>query len=241
VSWADESERTIVRPTTLFICLILFAGLPAWAEVADPLESLNRKTQAFNDLADKHVLRPVASGYRQAMPGPAYNAVNRVFGNLADVGDAVNNLLQAKPGAFISDLLRVSVNTTIGLGGLFDPATKLGLVNHEEDFAQTLAVWGVPRGPYLVMPLLGPSSLRDAFARPVNNRADPLRYLRPVAHRNSGFGVRLVQQRAELLSADSVVFGDRYLFFREAYVQRRQYLEQDGRVDDPFDDEFDDF
>jgi phospholipid-binding lipoprotein MlaA len=175
------------------------------------------------------------------MPGPAYNAVNRVFGNLADVGDAVNNLLQAKPGAFISDLLRVSVNTTIGLGGLFDPATKLGLVNHEEDFAQTLAVWGVPRGPYLVMPLLGPSSLRDAFARPVNNRADPLRYLRPVAHRNSGFGVRLVQQRAELLSADSVVFGDRYLFFRAAYVQRRQYLEQDGRVDDPFDDEFDDF
>ena len=230
-----------MKKTLLIACLGVLIGLPATAEVSDPLESLNRRTHAFNDLADKHVLRPVASGYRQVMPVPVYNAAGRVFGNLNDVGDAVNNLLQAKPGAFINDLLRVAVNTTVGLGGLFDPATKLGLTNHEEDFAQTLAVWGVPRGPYLVLPFLGPSSLRDAFARPVGNRADPLRYLRPVAHRNLGLATRLVQQRAELLNVDAAAFGDRYLFFREAYGQRREYLEQDGRAGDPFDEEFEDF
>lgn len=225
-----------VKGATLFVFLML--SLPAVAEVQDPFEDINRRTQALNDFADKHFLRPVAVGYQKALPVPVKSAVGRVYGNLEDVGDAVNNLLQGKPGRFINDLLRVGINSTAGLGGLFDPASRLGLTNHDEDFAQTLARWGVPRGPYVVMPFLGPSSLRDVLTRSANSQLDPLRYLNPVPHRNSVLGMRLIHQRADLLSVDGVVFGDRYLFFREAFIQRREYLETDGEVEDLFDDDF---
>lgn len=234
----DGHGKATMNKIALLFYIGVAVSLQAAAETQDPLEGLNRKTQSLNDFADRHFLRPVASGYRAVLPAPAYRATGRVFANLDDLGDAVNNLLQAKPGAFINDVLRFSINSSIGIGGLFDPASRLGLTNHNEDFAQTLACWGVPRGPYLVLPFLGPSSLRDAIARPFSNRTDPLRYLRPVSHRNLGLGLRLIHQRADLLTADAAVFGDRYLFFREAYLQRRAYLEKDGEVEDPFDDEF---
>lgn len=143
-----------------------------------------------------------------------------------------------KPGDGFRDLLRIAINTTLGIGGLFDPATELGLIDHNEDFGQTLAKWGVPTGPYLVIPFLGPSTLRNAFAGMVDIRLDPLIYYYPVAHRNTIIGMRIIHQRSELLAMESVVFGDRYLFFRDAYLQRREFLEQDGEVEDLFDADF---
>ena len=231
----------VVKTWLLGLLLLVTSGSFA-AGTSDPFEGLNRKTQSLNDFADKNFVRPVASGYTKVVPDPVRFSIGRVYGNLEDVGDAVNNLLQGKPLAFLSDVARVSINTTIGLGGLMDPASDLGLVNHEEDFSQTLATWGVPRGPYVVMPFLGPSGVRDIFGRSLNNRLDPLIYLEPVAHRNATYGARLVHKRADLLGADGVVFGDRYIFFRDAYIQRREYLETDGEIaDDPFSDDFDDF
>ena len=138
--------------------------------------------------------------------------------------------------------MRVVINTTIGLGGFLDPASNLSLPNENEDFSQTLAKWGVPRGPYLVIPFLGPSSLRDIFGRAINNRLDPLRYLSPVANRNVLYVSRFVHDRANLLVTEDAIFGDRYLFFRDAYLQRRRYLELDGEInEDPFSDAFEDF
>jgi len=227
----------------LFIGLVYIMSASVAAEtMLDPFESLNRKTQNVNDTADKRVMRPIASSYSQMLPVLVRRSIGRVYGNFKDVGDAVNNLLQGKPGAFLSDIARVSVNTTMGIGGIFDPASDLGLADHNEDFAQTLAKWGVPRGPYLVIPFLGPSSVRDIFARPFSNLIDPLLNMRPIYHRNVVLGARLIETRADLLGTEKVVFGDRYLFFRDAYQQRRQYLELDGEIiDDPFDGEFDDF
>ena len=219
--------------------MMVLAAFGASADINDPFERVNRSTQGFNDFADRHFMRPIADGYGRVLPGPVYRSLGRVYSNFEDVGDAVNNLLQGKPGAFISDLLRVSINSTIGLGGFFDPASRLGLPDHDEDFAQTLATWHVPRGPYVVIPFLGPSSLRDVFARSIGGRMDPVIYLDLVSHRNTTYAMRLVHQRADLLTADSVIFGDRYIFFRDAFVQRREFLENDGEIDDdPFEDDF---
>ncbi len=206
--------------------------------VSDPFEKLNRRIQRVNDFADKVILKPVAKGYQNVVPGFMRNSVGNFFGNLEDVGDGVNNLLQGKPVDGIKDFLRVTINTTIGLGGLFDPARKMGLVDHEEDFGQTLAVWGMPPGPYLVLPFFGPANIRDGIARPVDSSVDPLRYLYPVSDRNVLYGVRQIHNRADLIAAESVIFGDRYVFFREAYSQRRTYLVKDGEVEDAFGDDF---
>lgn len=204
----------------------------------DPLEKVNRKVHGFNDFLDSKLIRPAAKGYKKVLPTPVRYSVGNFFGNLADVGDMINNGLQGKPKPAFSDLGRLLINTTVGIGGLFDPATRIGLVDHDEDFSQTLAVWGVPRGAYVVLPGLGPSDVRGIFGRIGTSRMDPLRYYYPVSHRNSLFALRLVDIRANLLAADSAVFGDKYIFYREAYLQRRAFLENDGQVDDPFDDDF---
>lgn len=223
----------------LFCLLLLFQtlALPVLAN-EDPYEGFNRKIHNFNDLADQKVIRPIAVGYDKVMPNPAKRLVTNFFGNLVEVGNGLNNLLQGKPKQAVTDVSRVLVNTTIGIGGLFDPATRMGLRASDEDFGQTLAVWGVPRGPYVVLPFLGPSSVRDVFTRTVDSRLDPLRYYNTVSHRNSLFGFSVLHTRSQLLAADSVVFGDRYIFYRDAYLQRREFQEKDGEIEDPFDDEF---
>ncbi|MEX2327201.1 MAG: MlaA family lipoprotein, partial [Pseudomonadales bacterium] len=136
------------------------------------------------------------------------------------------------------DLVRIGINSTMGLGGLFDPASNVGLARHNEDFGQTFSVWGAPRGPYLVLPFLGPSTLTDAIGRPFDSALDPVRYYHPVDHRNTLFALDQVRGRAQLLSAEQAVFGDKYLFYRDAYLQRRNYLINDGRVKQDFDDGF---
>lgn len=226
----------------LIVALCLASFGVSSETINDPHEALNRKSQNFNDVADKRLMRPVASAYIRFLPGLVRRSIGGLYGNLKDTGDAINNLLQGKPSDFLSDVFRVSINTSIGLGGIFDPAGSLGFDDHDEDFAQTLATWGIPRGPYLVLPIVGPSSLRDVFTIPLSGAVDPLLYLRPIYHRSALSFMRLIDNRADLLGTEKVVFGDRYLFFRDAYLQRRRYLELDGHVnEDPFADEFDDF
>ena len=220
------------------LCLLLCL-LPLFAIAdEDPFESVNRGMQTVNDTADRLLIRPIAVGYDKNMPVPVRRLTSNFFGNLIDVGDGVNNLLQGKPKDAVNDVGRVLVNTTIGIGGLFDPATAMGIADHDEDFAQTLAVWGVPRGAYIVLPFFGPSTIRDLFGRSVDVTYDPLRHYYPVSHRNTLFAYSMINTRAAFLGADSVVFGDRYIFFRDAYLQRREFLEKDGMVEDPFGDDF---
>lgn len=216
---------------------LMFCSVAVLADPeSDPWQELNQGTFALNETADKFVLRPLAKTYVTVLPGFAQQGVGNFFGNIGDVSNGANNLLQGKPLKALSDFTRIVVNTTLGLGGLFDPASGIGLEKHNESFGQTLTVWGVPKGPYLVLPFLGPSTLTDALSRPVDSALDPLKYFYPVDHRNRLFAVRLIDQRAGLLAAESVVFGDRYIFLRDAYLQRRDYQVNDGEVVDDFDD-----
>lgn len=229
----------------LVVALVIGLGLSSvvWAEEdgianPDPWAGLNHGTHNVNDFADRKLLKPLALGYRKLVPGFARQGVSNVFSNLRDVGDAVNNLLQGKIGKSASDLGRVLVNSTLGIAGLFDPASRIGLNDHEEDWGQTLGVWGVPQGPYLVIPVLGPSSVRDGLARILDGAVNPLRYLYPVADRNAAYVLRSIQNRSDLIAMEGVVFGDKYIFYRDAYLQRRDYLVNDGEVSDPFADDF---
>lgn len=204
----------------------------------DPLEPFNRKVYAFNDFADSKILKPVAKGYRKVAPRFVRLGIGNVFSNLSDVNTSINNVLQGKVVAGASDFSRLLVNTTIGLGGLFDPASRIGLEKHDEDWGQTFAVWGLPRGPYVVLPFLGPSTLRHTILRPLDSALDPVVYLNPVSHRNWVYALRVVDTREGLLDAEKVMFGAKYIFLRDAYLQRRDYLVKDGKVEDPFADDF---
>lgn len=198
----------------------------------DPLESFNRKVFTFNEAIDGAILKPVATTYQKAVPGFIQTGVGNVVGNLRDIWSALNLFLQLKPKAGLEMSTRVLLNSTLGIYGLFDLATPAGLTRQNEDFGQTLGHWGVGSGPYLVLPLLGPSTLRDASSQfLVDRRGDALGEVNPVTHRNVAIGLRLVDQRARLLSAgqtvDAIAF-DRYSFIREAYLQRRRFQVYDG-------------
>ena len=197
----------------------------------DPWEGLNRKTFEFNETADQAVLKPLAQGYVKAVPGFAREGVNNFFENINDVATGLNNVLQGKPGEGVSDLGRVVVNTVLGVFGLWDVATPMGLEKHNEDFGQTLGVWGVPPGPYFVIPLLGPSTARDAPARAV----DPNWYYSSLIDNNTvywGFWtLDKVNTRSNLFKAESVLEQaalDRYSFIRDAWLQRRRSQVYDG-------------
>lgn len=206
----------------------------------DPLEPFNRSVHAFNDTVDQAVLRPVAKGYETVVPEPVRFAVGNFFGNLADVWTAVNQLLQGKPIEATSDLYRVLINSTLGLAGVVDLASAIGIEKHHEDFGQTLAVWGVPSGPYLVLPFLGPSTLRDAPARAVDIVADPLREIDSHGRRNNLWLTRVIDDRSRLFSAERLLDGaalDKYSFTRDAWLQRRRNLVHDGNPPVDYDDE----
>lgn len=213
------------------------SGDKAQPNPKDPFEGFNRKVYAFNDVVDGAVLRPVAEGYRRAVPELARTGVDNFFGNLGDIWSALNKLLQGKVVQSAQMTLRVATNTVFGLGGLLDPATEFGLERQPEDFGQTLGTWGVPAGPYLVLPLLGPSTLRDTAALPLDRVvASPSRYLGGGASAKAGItGVQLVAVRAGLLSASKLlgdVALDKYSFLRDAYLARRRSLVFDGNPPD---------
>lgn len=197
----------------------------------DPFERFNRNMFAFNDTLDRNIAKPLATRYVEYLPEIVRTGVNNFFGNLGDVWTAVNNYLQLKPVQGTQDVARVVFNSTFGLAGLLDFATPMGLPKHEEDFGQTLAVWGVKSGPYLVLPFFGASTLRDGLAKPIDWYGDPLTHVNNENFRYGGRVVRVVDTRAELLNATSLmedVALDRYQFLRDAYLQRRQWRIRDG-------------
>lgn len=207
----------------------------------DPWEGFNRKVFAFNDTMDHYLLKPVAKGYQAVTPDPLEHGFSNMFSNLKEVRNIVNDLLQGKLSQAGNDSGRLAVNTTLGLAGFFDVAKHMGLLKSDgEDFGQTLAAWGVGQGPYVVLPFLGASTLRNAGSLPVNSFADPIGKVDHVPTRNSLWATELVGLRASLLSAESLISGDRYAFMRDAYLQRRTYLVNDGQVEDDFGGDFGD-
>jgi len=215
-------------------CASIPAGVPPSPD--DPWEPFNRSVFEFNEGLDKYVLKPVVSGYRFVLPEFIREGVYNFFSNYNDIYTALNNLLQGKPDSAFNDLMRVVVNTTMGLGGLIDLATPGGLEKHKEDFGQTFGVWGVPSGPYVVLPFFGPSSVRDTFGTVADLETDYLfKYIPDVGLRNSLTGLRVVNARNTYYEAGDLLDGaaiDKYSFLRDAYIQRRKYQINEGRDDE---------
>jgi phospholipid-binding lipoprotein MlaA len=211
---------------------------------ADPWEVYNRHMADFNDRADKYVLEPVARGYTNVVPTPVRDCIGNIFRNIGDVGNAINDLLQGKPAEASSDICRVAINTTVGLLGCFDVATKVGLTRSNEDFGQTFGRWGIGPGPYFVLPILGPSTVRDAIGRVADIYTDPLTYNTwDQAYSIAAWSLRLIDVRAGLLDATKLLEGaalDKYQFVRDGYLQRRRNLIYDGNPPREKDDADDD-
>jgi phospholipid-binding lipoprotein MlaA len=207
----------------------------------DPWEGWNRGVYKLNKAVDK-VTKPVAQGYRYVTPDVVETGISNIFSNIGDIPNMLNNLLQGKFVDSASDLGRFLVNSTIGLAGIWDPASSMGLEKHDEDFGQTLATWGVKPGPYVMLPFLGPSTFRDTIAFPVDNLLDPLNEVEHVPTRNQIRFVDLVELRASLLSYDEQLQGqmDEYAFIRDVYLQNRQFKVLDGEIAFDDDDEEDD-
>jgi phospholipid-binding lipoprotein MlaA len=214
----------------------------AKADPRDPLESLNRVTFAFNDAVDRAVLRPVARGYRKVAPQFVETGVTNFFHNAKYPTVIVNDLLQAKFRPAGRDSLRFLFNTTFGLAGLLDPATSAGFERNDEDFGQTLGKWGVPPGAYVMVPLLGPYSIRDGIGSLTDEFSEPRHYLEDDSTRWELWAGEKLDRRARLLDGDIVLdrTGDKYAFVRSAYLQRREYLVKDGDVpaEEPPPDDF---
>ena len=195
------------------------------ANPRDPLEPMNRKVTAFNDAVDGAVLKPVATVYRDITPDPLRTGVNNFFENLRDIWSFINATLQLRPREAAENFLRFNVNTVFGVAGLFDVASDMGLERTRLDFGQTLGRWGVPSGPYLVLPIFGPSTVRDTAGFSIESSGDLVQGISDVSTRNSLYLLRAVETRANLLRATTLLEGaalDKYSFTRELYLQRRE-------------------
>lgn len=221
----------------------IFLSVSSYAsEDRDPWEGWNRDVHEFNEVMDTYVARPVAQGYRFITPQFVRTGVSNFFSNLGEVPTTVNDLLQAKPGDAVKSSGRFVINSTLGILGLFDVASWIGIEEHSEDLGQTLAVWGVGSGPYVVIPFLGPSTLRDSLSIYPNYKLHPIEYAPLTEEETYGvLALDLVHRRESLLNKESLVSGDKYVFYRDAYLQNREYEIKDGEVQDSFDDGFDDF
>ncbi len=223
----------------VYLLSILFLSSYIFTET-DPLKNLNQKTHNLNQTLDLQVASPVARFYKRITPDFIEIGVTNFTQNVEDLSIGVNNILQGKIKSGFSDLGRFTINSTIGIAGFLDIASDMGLEKHDEDFGQTLAVWGVPDGPYLVLPGLGPSTMRDTLAMIPDAFLTPLWLIDHDRTSYSLTAIDLIDTRARYLGLESVVIGDEYLFYRDAYLQSRQFEIQDGQIEDDFDD-FDDF
>lgn len=226
-------RRLSARLGTAVLLSVLMAGCATGpnANPQDPLEPFNRGVYQFNDAVDTAVLKPVATAYRDAVPRLVRQGVGNFFGNLQDVWSVVNNALQLKGQGTSDSVGRVLVNTLIGVGGVFDVASDLGIEKQTKDFGLTLGYWGVGPGPYVVLPFLGSSTLRDTVALPVDSQGDLVAGVAHVPTRNSALALRIVDQREGLLQASEMldrIALDKYAFVRDAHLQRRRSAVYDG-------------
>jgi len=198
---------------------------------ADPFERVNRQVYAFNDTFDRAVAKPVAKGYTYVVPKPVRECVGNVFANIGEVGNIINAALQGKPGAAACDVGRLVVNTTVGIAGCFDVAKYLGCERNRQDFGLTMGKWGLSPGPYVVLPFLGPSSVRDALGEIPDYFTDPVSYIKPVKDSYFVYTGRFIDRRAQLLDVSNLVEDaalDPYQFVRDGYLQRRRSRVYDG-------------
>lgn len=231
ISADSMMARSAWAMAALFVLLLSGCASGPRANPRDPLEPFNRGVYQFNDAVDRAVIKPVASAYRDVLPSPVRTGVSNFFANLQDAWSFVNNALQLKGEAAGNSLFRFGVNTFMGLGGLLDIASEMRIERKTEDFGQTLGYWGVGAGPYLVLPLLGPSTVRDTVALPVDAQGNAVNGVSDVPVRNSLTTLNLLNQRARLLEASDMleqVALDPYTFTRDAFMQRRQNDVYDG-------------
>ena len=227
----------ISKITILFS--IIFSTIIYSTEI-DPFQEINEKTHNFNLVLDKQLATPVARIYKKVTPDLVEKSITNFTHNIEDLSIAINNILQGKINNGISDLLRFTINSSLGVLGFFDVASNLGFEKHDEDFGQTLATWGMGAGPYIVLPGLGPSNLRDTLSMLPDAFLTPLYVIDHDRTSYSLTAIDIVETRARYLGLESVVIGDDYLFYRDAYLQSREFDILDGEVSEEF-DEFDDF
>ena len=224
----------------LFIFIFYISNISA-NEINDPYENFNRKTYQFNENLDEKIAKPIAEIYSK-FPPPIKNGVTNFFNNLEEVDTFINQLLQGKPKESLNDLTRFIINSTIGLAGFIDVASKIGLERHEEDFGQTLGVWGVGQGPYIMLPVFGPSTLRDTLSRPVSSFLSVTFHMTETDVNIVLKSIDAIETREKLLEVESLLSGDKYSFVKDAYIQSINYEVKDGiDVEDDFIDDMDDF
>jgi phospholipid-binding lipoprotein MlaA len=220
------------RAAAMALSLLAVSGCATTAsDPRDPFEGYNRAMFAVNDTVDEALFKPVARAYKAVAPAPLRGMVRNFFANLEDVFIGVNSLLQGKPLDAVTDWARFAFNTVFGVFGINDVASEMGLEKHNEDFGQTFGRWGAGDGPYLVLPFFGPSTLRDAGGLVLDVAVDPVSQHRPVDEGNAATAARVVSRRADLLDASRLLEEaslDRYVFLRDAYLQRRRSLVYDG-------------
>ncbi|GAB3270646.1 MlaA family lipoprotein [Parahaliea aestuarii] len=233
----------MLRQFSLLLTLFTLLAAPVRAQEVltddsdrDPFESWNRAVFTFNDGLDTWFMRPVAKGYHFIMPDFAERGVTNFFANLYDANSVVNATLQGRFNHAARGSGRFLVNTVFGVAGVFDVATRMGLTPYPTDFGHTLAIWGAPSGPYLMVPLFGPRTVRSGAGSIVDVYGLPQTYVDNVALRNSLYGLELIEARARLLDVDKLTSGDRYIFIRDAYLQQREVLVNDGKIQDDFSD-----
>jgi phospholipid-binding lipoprotein MlaA len=238
-----DTLKQVLLLSLLLSPLTLQASNDIESNPEDPWEGMNRAVFAFNDIGDRYLLRPIASGYHFLLPDPVERGISNVFSNTYEVVTIVNDLLQLKFVELGNDSGRFLINTTLGVVGIFDVASRLGLEHRREDFGQTMAHYGMPSGPYIVLPFWGSSTVRDGIGLIPDVYAAPLiGSINHVPTRNVVYATNIVSKRAEVLDVEKLISGDRYSFIRDAYLQRREWLINDGNVVDSFGEEdFDDF
>ncbi len=218
-----------------FLFVLLFSFSVFSEEISDPFEDLNRDIFIFNEKLDEKLLKPAAIAYRKVTPQFARSGVTNFFNNLEEIDTTINQVLQGEIKYAFNDAGRFVINTTIGLFGLIDVASKMGLERHEEDFGQTLGVWGFDSGPYIMIPFLGPSNPRDLLSRPISSFLSGTFAMEDDDVKITLVGIDALETRERLLDAETLIIGDKYIFVKDAYVQSREYEINNGSTED---DEF---
>jgi len=233
---------SLIHKSLLLLLIFVVSNNTFSEEIHDPFEDFNRITFNINDSLDNKIAKPVAVVYGDITPQFIQNRITRFFKNLAEIDTFINQALQGKPKLAINDFGRFAINSSIGLFGFFDVATKMGLEAHEEDFGQTLGVWGVPDGPYLMLPIIGPSNARDIMSRPISSFLSGTFAMTDTDVKLTLTALDALETRERYLDFEAMITGDRYTFVKDAYVQSRDYEIFDGEMtEDDFLEDMDDF